>query len=175
MKIIFAVLLMVLLGAPVWAQEKIKVGVIDLQAAINESKAGKKAKSRFRAQVKKAEVDLLKEKKAVERLKRDIDKKGPLLKLQERRNLEKEFQRRYKGFQRRMRDHQEEMQQRYGEITEEKIKEIREVVLKFGKKEKFTLIFEHGAVLYYDQAVNITQTVIDLYDRSSTGKVTKAK
>ncbi len=175
MKKIFAVLLMVLLGAPVWAQEKNKVGVIDLQAAINESKAGNKAISRFRAEVKKAEVDLLKEKKAVERLKRDIDKKGPLLKLQERRNLEKEFQRRYKGFQRRMRDHQEEMQQRYGEITEEKIKEIREVVLKFGKKEKFTLIFEHGAVLYYDQAVNITQTVIDLYDRSSTGKGTKVK
>ena len=168
-------MLMVLLGAPVWAQEKIKVGVIDLQAAINESKAGKKAKSRFRAQVKKAEVDLLKEKKAVERLKRDIDKKGPLLKLQERRNLENEFQRRYKGFQRRMRDHQEELQQREGEMTGEIIKEIREVVLKFGKKEKFTLIFEHGGVLYYDQAVNITQTVIDLYDRSSARKVTKAK
>ena len=175
MKKIFAVLLLVLLGAPVWAQDRIKVGVIDLQVAINQSKAGKKAKDRFRAQVKKAEVDLVKEKKAVERLKSDIDKKGPLLKLQERRNLEKEFQRRYKGFQRRMRDHKEELQQREGEMTGEIIKEIREVVLDYGKKEKFTLIFEHGSVLYYDQAVNITQTVIDLYNRSSAGKVTKAK
>ncbi len=111
----------------------------------------------------------------MERLKRDIDKKGPLLKLQERRNLENEFQRRYKGFQRRMRDHQEELQQREGEMTGEIIKEIREVVLKFGKKEKFTLIFEHGAVLYYDQAVNITRTVIDLYDRSIARKGAKAK
>ena len=175
MKKIFAVLILLLLGSPGWAQDNIKVGVFDLQRVINESKAGKKAKARFRDQVKKAEADLLKEKKAVERLKSDIDKKGPLLKPQERKNLEREFQRRAKGFQRRMRDHQEELQQREGEMTAEIINGIRKVVLEFGKKENFTLIFERGGVLYYNEAVNLTKAVIDLYDRSSTRKVTKGK
>ncbi len=175
MKKIFAVLILLLLGSPGWAQDNIKVGVFDLQIAINESKAGKKAKARFRDQVKKAEADLLKEKKAVERLKSDIDKKGPLLKPQERKNLGREFQRRAKGFQRRMRDHQEELQQREGEMTAEIINEIRKVVLEFGKKENFTIIFERGEVLYYNEAINLTKTVIDLYDRSSTRKVTKGK
>ncbi|MCZ6625777.1 MAG: OmpH family outer membrane protein [Deltaproteobacteria bacterium] len=175
MKKIFAVLILLLLGSPGWAQDKIKIGVFDLQIAISESKAGKKARARFRDQVKKAEVEILKEKNVVERLKSDIDKKGPLLKPQERRNLEREFQRRYKGFQRKMRDHQEELQQREGEMTAEIIKEIQRVVLEFGKKENFTLIFEHGGVLYYDEAINLTKTVIELYDRSSTRKVTKAK
>ena len=175
MKKIFAVLILLLLGSPGWAQDKIKVGVFDLQIAISESKAGKKARARFRDQVKKAEAELLKEKKAVERLKSDIEKKSPLLKPPERRNLEREFERRIKGFQRRMRDHQEELQQREREMTAEIIKEIREVVLEFGKKENFTVIFEHGGVLYYDEAINLTKMVVDLYDRSSTRKVTKAK
>jgi Skp family chaperone for outer membrane proteins len=66
--------------ALVAAQERVKIGFIDLQRAIMESASGKKAKARFEAQVKKAESDLLKEKQELERLKADLDKKGPLLK-----------------------------------------------------------------------------------------------
>jgi outer membrane protein len=78
-----------------WAQEKVKIGFVDVQRAISESNAGKRAKERFQAQVKKAEGDLLKEKSELERLKTDFDKKGPLLKDEEKRNLEGDLQRRF--------------------------------------------------------------------------------
>jgi Skp family chaperone for outer membrane proteins len=66
-----------------WSQDKVKIGFIDIQRAISESQSGKRAKERFQAQVKKAEADLLKEKAEIERLKTDLDKKGPLLKDEE--------------------------------------------------------------------------------------------
>jgi outer membrane protein len=95
-----------------WSQEKVKIGFIDVQRAISESQAGKRAKERFQAQVKKAEADLLKEKAEIERLKSDLDKKGPLLKEEEKRNLEADLQRRYVNYQQGVQDQQRELRRR---------------------------------------------------------------
>lgn len=171
----FWVFLLLLFAVPLGAQEKLKIGYVDIQKAITESQAGKRAKERFQAQVKKAESDLLKEKQEVERLKSDFDKKGPLLNEEERKNLEKEFQRRYVGYQRSMRDYQEELRQREGEMTGEILKELEKIVYEVGKSEKFTLIVERSQVLYIDQGIDITNRVIELYNSRPSGKVTKGK
>ena len=71
-----------------WAQDRVKIGFIDIQRAISESQAGKRAKEQFQVQVKKAQSDLLREKQDLERLKSDLDKKGPLLREEERLNLQ---------------------------------------------------------------------------------------
>ena len=68
------------------AQDKIKIGFVDIQRAISESQSGKKARERFQSEIKKAESDLMKEKQEVERLKADMEKKGMLLKEDEKRN-----------------------------------------------------------------------------------------
>ena len=156
--------------ALVSAQEKVKIGFIDIQRAITESSAGKKAKARFDAQVKKAESDLLKEKQELERLKTDFDKKGPLLKEDERRNLEADMQRRYVQYQRTMQDHQQELRQREGEMTQDIIKELQQIVTDVGKAEKFTLIFERTQILYHDQGIDITNKVIETYNSRAKTK-----
>jgi outer membrane protein len=169
------VFFMLLFSASAWAQEKIKMGYIDIQRAIVESQSGKKAKENFQAQVKKAEGELLKEKQELERLKSDLDKKSPLLKEEERRSLEKELDRRYVGYQRTMRDSQEELRQRENEMTAVILRELEKIVAEIGKNEKFTLILERSQVLYIDQGIDITNKVIEVYNSRSPGKVTKAK
>ncbi len=131
-----------------------KIGFIDVQRAISESQAGKRAKDRFQAQVKKAEADLLKEKQELERLKSELDKKGPLLKEDERRNLEGDLQRRYVNYQRTMTDQQQELRQKEGEMTGDILKELEKIVNEVGKAEKFTLILERSQILYSDQAID---------------------
>ena len=150
--------------ALVSAQERIKIGFIDLQRAITESSAGKQAKARFEAQVKKAEADLLKEKQELERLKSDFDKKGPLLKDEEKRNLEADLQRRYVQYQRTMGDHQQDLRQKEGELTGDILKELQQIVIDIGKAEKFTLIFERSQILYNDQGIDITNKVIETFN-----------
>jgi outer membrane protein len=169
------VFFILLFSASAWAQEKIKMGYIDIQRAIVESQSGKKAKENFQAQVKKAEGELLKEKQELERLKSDLDKKSPLLKEEERRSLEKELDRRYLGYQRTMRDSQEELRQRENEMTGVILKELEKIVAEIGKNEKFTLILERSQVLYIDQGIDITNKVIEVYNSRSPGKVTKGK
>lgn len=171
----WVIFLLVLLALPAWAQEKVRIGYIDLQRAINESQAGKKAKERFEAEVKRVEADLLKERQEVERLKSDFDKRNSLLKEEERRNLEKDFQRRYLGYQRTMRDYQEELRQKEGEMTTEILKDLEKIVTEVGKTEKFTLIFERAQLLYSDQGIDITNKVIELYNSRAAEKGAKGK
>lgn len=157
----------VLVLLPAVASAQVKIGFIDVQRAISESAAGKRAKDRFQAQVKKAEADLLKEKNELERLKAELDKKGPLLKDDERRNLEGDLQRRYVTYQRSMSDQQQDLRQKEGEMTADILKELEKIVNEVGKAEKFTLILERSQILYSDQGIDITNKVIEVFNSRS--------
>ena len=164
MKYWLAVVVLVFSSSPVFAQEKIKVGFIDIQRVIAESQAGKRAKERFQAQVKKAEGDVVKERQDLERLRAELDKKGPLLKEEERRNLEADLQRRSVTLQRAMSDYQQELQQKNNEIMSDILKELEQIVNEVGKADKFTLILERSQILYSDQGIDITSKVIETYN-----------
>ena len=146
------------------AQEKIKIGYIDIQRVISESQAGKRARERFQAQVKKAEADIVKERQELDRLKSDLDKKGPLLKEDERRNIESDLQKRSVNLQRSMADHQQELQAKNNEMMADILKELEKIVNEVGKAEKFTLILERSQILYSDQGIDITSKVIESYN-----------
>jgi outer membrane protein len=159
------VLFLTLLCVPaVGAQERVKIGFIDIQRAISDSNAGKRAKERFQAQVKKAEAELLKEKTELERLKADLDKKGPLMKEEERRNSEADLQRRFVNYQRTMTDQQQELRQKEGALTGDILKELEKIVNEIGKSDKFTLILERNQILYSDQGIDVTNKVIEVFN-----------
>jgi outer membrane protein len=146
------------------AQERMKIGYIDVQRVIAESQSGKRAKERFQAQVKKAEVDVQKERQDLERLKSDLDKKGPLLKEEERRSMEADLQKRSVILQRTMNDYQQDLRQKESEIMSDILKEVEQIVNEVGKAEKFTLIFERSQIIYSDQGIDITSKVIETYN-----------
>ena len=164
MKYWLAIAVLVLSGSVASAQERIKIGFIDIQRVISESQPGKRAKERFQAQVKKAEGDVVKERQDLEKLRADIEKKGPLLKDDERRNLEADYQRRSVNLQRAMTDYQQELQQKNNEMMSDILKELEQIVTEVGKADKFTLILERSQILYSDQGIDITNKVIETYN-----------
>lgn len=164
MKYWLAIAVLVLSGSVASAQEGIKIGFIDIQRVISESQAGKQAKERFQAQVKKAEADVVKERQDLEKLRADMEKKGPLLKDEERRNLEADYQRRSVNLQRAMSDYQQELQQKNNEMMSDILKQLEQIVTEVGKADKFTLILERSQILYSDQGIDITNKVIESYN-----------
>lgn len=147
-----------------FAQDRIKIGYVDIQRVIAESQAGKRARDRFQAQIKKAEADVMKERQELERLKSDLDKKGPLLREDERRNIESDLQKRSVILQRSMADHQQELQAKNNEMMSEILKELEKIVNEVGKADKFTMILERSQILYSDQGIDITSKVIETYN-----------
>jgi outer membrane protein len=156
-----------LVAVPAVRADEFKLGLVDLQRALNECDAGKKAKENFKTQVDKLQAELAKQKGDIEKIKDEVEKKGMVLKDEERKNIERDYQKRLRDFQRTYKDSQAELQQRDNELTGEILRELQEVIAEYGAKQNYTLVLEAsntGAVLYGSRAVDITEQVIQEYN-----------
>ena len=154
-----------LLASAVPAQQ-LKIGYVDLQRALNESDAGKAAKERFKVQVDRLQVDLKKKKDALDAMKEQIEKKASVMKAEEARNLEKDYQKKLRDFERAYKDSQGELQQKDSELTVELLKELQVVIEQFGKEQGYSIILEQSSssVLYGAADLDLTDQVIARYN-----------
>jgi len=167
MKVWHALALALLLATAASGQQpQIKIGYVDLQRALNDSAAGKKAKEQFKVQVDRLQVDLKKQKDEIDALKGQLEKKALVVKEEERRNLEKDYQRRLRDFERSYKDSQSELQMKDSELTNELLKEIQVVIEEYGKQGGYTVILEQSSssVLYGAPEVDLTDKIIEAYN-----------
>jgi outer membrane protein len=74
------------------------------------------------------------------------------------------------NYQRAMGDQQQELRQKEGEMTGDILKELEKIVVEVGKADKFTIILERSQILYSDQATDITNKVIEVFNSRSKSK-----
>ena len=178
MKRSIVMLAALLVAVPVVRADEFKLGLVDLQRALNECEAGKKAKEDFKTQVDKLQAELAKQKGDIEKIKDEVEKKGMVLKDEERKNIERDYQKRLRDFQRTYKDSQAELQQRDNELTGEILRQLQEVIADYGAKQSYTLVLEAsntGAVLYGSRSVDITDQVIQEYNAKRRDGGTRKK
>ena len=61
-------------------------------------------------------------------------------------------------------DMEEELKRKDRELTQKIVGEVMKVINAHVKKENYTLIFERSTVMAADEAVDITDAIIKLYD-----------
>jgi outer membrane protein len=169
MKVWNALALVLLLATPAPASaQQIKIGFVDLQRALNDSSAGKKAKEEFKKQVERLQVDLKAQKDRLDALKEQLEKKALVMKDDERRNLEKDYQKKLRDFELSYKDSQAELQMRDNELTADLLKQLQVVIEKFGKDGNYTIILEQASssVLYGSPEIDLTDQIIEAYNRS---------
>jgi outer membrane protein len=166
-----AVGLLVLVASVASAQE-IKIGYVDLQRALNECEAGKKAKEKFKVQVDRLQGDLQRKKEEIEGLKDQLEKKALVMKEDERRNLENDYRRRLRDFERAYKDSQGELQMKDNELTADILKDLQKTIAVYGQREGFTLILENSSstVLYSAQNADLTERIIEEFNRENKGR-----
>src|SRR5215470_13920903 len=76
------------------ARADLRIAVVDMQRALNECEAGKKAKDQVKAKFEKAQDQLKRQREDLDRMREDYDKKALVLKEDERHNLEKDLENR---------------------------------------------------------------------------------
>lgn len=159
--------LLVLAASPVLAAETaMKVGIVDLYRAVNESEQGKKAKTDLESMIK-GKQDALEEKgKAIEKLKGELEKQGGVLSAEAKKSKEEEFERLTREYQRTVADSQNEVRKRESELTGRIVKDLREIINGLAQEEQYTLIMEkaEGLVLFADKSLDITDKVIQKFD-----------
>jgi outer membrane protein len=147
----------------------IKVGYVDLQRALNESDAGKKAKADFKVQVDRLEGQLKSKKEELDSLKSELERKGVVMRDEERRKLEGDFEHKRLDLKRRFEDSQAELQKKDAELTGKIIQDLQQIIKEIGDRDGYSLILELGSspVLYYKKSADITDEVLSTYNSRS--------
>ncbi|MBY0277335.1 OmpH family outer membrane protein [Candidatus Binatia bacterium] len=164
---VLAATLLVFLCVPgLAAAADVKIGYVDLQRALNESAAGKKAKEDFRGQVDRLEGQLKGKKEELDKLKSDLETKGTVMADAQRKKLETEFEQKRLDLKRRFEDSQQELQKKDQELTGKIIQDLQGIIKEVGDRDGYTLILELGSspVLYYKKSADITDDVLSVYN-----------
>jgi outer membrane protein len=151
-------------AAPAWAE--FKIGIVDLQRALNESSAGKKAKEQFKVEFDKMQGSLKGEKDRLDRMKDDLEKQSVVLKEDERKNKAEEFERRRRDLRRKLEDSDAELRKKDQELTGDILKDLAEVIQQIGERDGYTVILENSSssVLYGSKSIDMTDEVIRSFD-----------
>ena len=157
-----ATLLALLTAAP--ARSEIKLAYVDVQRALNECEAGKTAKADFRVKVQGVEQKLQREQNEVASLKDELEKKGMLMKPEQRQSLQDEYLNKAKNFERNFKDSKDDLERKDQEMTGMIIHDLAEVIRDVGQKNGYTMVMEKGQILWGTPGIDITDQVIRTYN-----------
>ena len=166
-KIIIALTALLLLSVPAFAASKF--AYVDLQKALNLSKAGAQAKSDIAEQAKKYETEFKIKQGEFLKLKGELEKQAALLSDTAKQEKVKEYQQKAAALQKFQQDAKRKLQQEDGKRTQEILKELSAILKKFGKEGKYTMIIERseGGLIYVDEKLDdLTDKLIKAYDKS---------
>jgi outer membrane protein len=162
-RLMAAVTLLALIAAAP-ARADIKLAYVDVQRALNECEAGKTAKAEFRVKVQGVEQKLQREQTDVANLKDELEKKGMLMKPEQRQSLQDEYLNKAKNFERNFKDSKDDLERKDQEMTAKIIHDIAEVIRNVGEKSGYTMVMEKGQILWGIPSIDITDQVIRTYN-----------
>ncbi len=149
------------------AQTPTKLGYVDMEKAVNESKAGKAAREKFVAFMKKKRAESEKKKKELEAMKKILEKQGALLAEDVRVEKEREYQKKVREYQLYLKNLRDDARTKEMEMSKKIIRDIQRVIFSFAKREGYAMIFEksRSGLLYAPDSLDLTDTIIKIYDQ----------
>lgn len=141
----------------------IKVGVIDTQKIISDSKAGKAAYLIFNKEKETMDAQLTAKQKELQTISDEITGSTNMTAAVYSEKTAK-YNKAKKELERMKTERDEDLNVRYTELNKKLFTEIAEIVSDYCKKENFTIILEVTYVAAYDGAIDITDDIIQLYD-----------
>ncbi len=154
------------------APSGLKIGLVDLQKALQSVDAGKQAKNQLDKDVTNKKSEIEKTRKKLESEVEAYNKKKAIMSESARTTKEAELQKRFAEWQNSAAESQMELQKRERELTEPLLQELETVVEGMGKEKEFQLILEknRGGVLYAQGAEDLTDDVVDRFNSKKKKK-----
>lgn len=164
--LLLLVMITLLTGSHAYAETN-KIGAVDLLKALNESDAGKKAKTDLEFLIKTKQASLDEKGKNIEKIKNELEKQSSVLSADARKSKEEELERLVRDYQRQVTDSQNEVKKKEGDLTGGILKELREVIQQIGNEEGYTLILEggDGQILFAKKDIDLTDSVIKKFNQ----------
>lgn len=148
------------------AQAQMKIGIIDLQRAINKSRKGQAAKNLLTSQLEPMEKDLKSREAELEKLQKELETQGPMLSQEARAEKMRVLNQKFKDFQERYRKFREELQKGESQKMQPLVNAILQTANEIGRSQGYTIVLEgqKAGVVYAPESFDITDEVIKRFD-----------
>jgi len=175
--ILILVAALIMTGPAVWAKE-LKIGVVNLQRALNETEEGKQVLAKLKDKLNKDTGVLKKKQEELKALQDEVNQQGFLLSESARKEKETRLRTLSRNVERYREDVRAEFLQMQREATAKMFSGVMKVVREYAKDEGYDLVFEAGTqaaggsmtVLYFGKEVDLTDKMIELYNKKSAKK-----
>ena len=152
-------------AAPSYAKD-VRVGVIDIQAAVTGTNEWKKEFASFKTKFQKEKLTIAAKEKNLKKMIEDLNKKSMVLSPELKKKKEDVLIKKKKNFERYVQDKNEEFAKKEKVITGKIVKKMVGIIKKLGESKKFTMILEKKVGLYFDQSVDLTTLATQTYDKT---------
>lgn len=169
-KIVLTILALVLFSAGARAEE-IRVGVVDMQKAIQTVEAGKKAKGQLEKEFNSRKKDLQAEEASIKKMGEEFRKQSLALTDEARQKKQAELQERILKFQQLTASSQQELAQKEQELTQPIVSRLRSVISDLAKQKGYTVILEKNdnTVLFSLEKDDLTAEVVTVFNKGGKG------
>lgn len=172
MKKIFAGVVVLMMSFMTLGFAEVKIGVVNMQKALDESEAGKAAVEKMKVEYAQMQEKINKETEALKKMQEDINTQGTLLTEEAKQKKVDEYQKRYKDAQRLVSDSNEAMKKKEQQYVGKIAQDLVELVEKMGKELNYDVIIEskESGVLYNSKKIDLTDLVIERYNKEFSVK-----
>ncbi len=147
-----------------------KIGVIDFQRIFEASSAGKLAQSEINKKGKKMEAELKAKGTAIEELQKKLERDALVMSKEMREEKGREVRIKINDIKTLQKRYLAEFRELENRLVTRIKKDVLSLVKEIGKKEGYLLIIEKASVLYYPNAIDLTDKLIQLYNKREAGK-----
>jgi outer membrane protein len=150
-----------------------KVGTISIEGAIFGSNEGRRDFDVLTKKLEPKQTELKTMSDEIDGLKKQLTTQGDKMNEDAAATLRKQIESKQKVFDRSVQDAREEAQGQQGEIMQRVLGKMAPVIVKYASENGFGMIIDtsqpwpQGPVVWYGQAVDITQPVIEAYNVKS--------
>ncbi|MEI8014217.1 MAG: OmpH family outer membrane protein [Nitrospira sp.] len=153
------------------ATEAFKMGVVDPQAVLEKSKAGKKALDGLKEYVSTRQKLLSGDEEDLRNTEKTLKEQAAKLSDTEKKEKETQFRTKVQEFQKRAQEFNQELQGKQKELVDEYMKKISSATKAVAEKGGFALVVDKGSeqtvkiVIYSKDTIDLTEQVIKEFDR----------
>jgi len=147
--------------------DSIKVGLVDIQRCLDESKEGQKVLELLRKKKEALQRQLDTEQRELLELRKQLEKQAMMLSMDAQDDKRRTIERKARELEYFFKDLNEELSRAQEREKKRMLKELGTVIERIGSEENFTLIIEKraGGVLYRADSIDLTEKVIRAYEQ----------
>lgn len=163
------ILVVVAYAFPAFAADIAKIGVVDFQRVLLESAPGKAVQETIQTRGRQMESDLRKKGEELEQMTEQFSRDAMVMSRDKREEKQREMEIKRYDFQSLQKKYQSEIRELENRMIEKLKGEIFEITEDLGQKEGYLMIIEQGAVVYSPAAIDVTDKVIEAYNKAFPG------